>query len=104
MQIAIASVVWHELWYGVRLLPRSHRRDDFEGYLNGFVATLEMLDYNSAAAEWHAHERARLAARGETAEYADGQIAAIAAVNDLTLVTFNVGDFHRFESLRVESW
>jgi len=28
----------------------------------------------------------------------------IAAVNNLTLVTFNVRDFNRFEGLRVESW
>src|SRR5262249_8550569 len=58
-QIAIASIVWHELWYGVRLLPRSHRRENFEKYLNDYVATtLKMLDYNGAAAEWHARERA----------------------------------------------
>ena len=103
-QSAIASVVWHELRYGVRLLPRSHRRDDFEKYLNEFVATLKILDYDRAAAEWHARERVRLAAQGETAEYADGQIAAIAAVNDLTLVTLNAGHFHRFEGLRIEMW
>src|SRR5689334_22908593 len=95
-QSAIASVVWHELWYGVRLLPRSRRRDDFEKYLTKFVATLKILDYDGAAAEWHARERVRLAAKGETADYADSQIAAVAAVNDLTLITFNVGHFHRF--------
>lgn len=103
-QIAIASVVWHELWYGVRLLPRSHRRDDAEKYLNGFVAALKILDYDTAAAEWHAFERVRLAARGQTPDFADGQIAAVAAVNDLTLVTFNADHFNHFEGLRVESW
>jgi tRNA(fMet)-specific endonuclease VapC len=103
-QIAIASVVWHELWYGVRLLPQSQRRDDFEKYLSGFVATFEFLDYTRAAAEWHAFERVRLAARGEMSAFADGQIAAIAAVNNLTLVTFNIDHFNRFEGLRVESW
>jgi predicted nucleic acid-binding protein len=34
----------------------------------------------------------------------DGQIAAIAHVHDLILVTFNAADFKRFEGLRVASW
>jgi predicted nucleic acid-binding protein len=34
----------------------------------------------------------------------DGQIAAIAAVNDLVLVTRNVRDFSGFAGLDVESW
>ena len=103
-QIAIATVVWHELWYGVGLLPRSRRRDDFEKYLNGFVATFKFFNYDRVAAEWHARERVRLAAQGQTPPFLDGQIAAVAAVHDLTLVTFNVDHFDRFEGLRVESW
>jgi len=63
-----------------------------------------MLDYDRAAAEWHAFERARLAANGLTPPFSDGQIAAVAAVNNLTLVTFNTVHFNRFEGLRVESW
>jgi tRNA(fMet)-specific endonuclease VapC len=104
-QIAIASVVWHELRYGLELLPRSHRRDRLERYLNDEVlAKMSILDYDPAAAEWHARERVRLTVRGQTPTFADGQIAAIAAVHNLTLVTFNVDDFNRFEGLRVESW
>jgi tRNA(fMet)-specific endonuclease VapC len=34
----------------------------------------------------------------------DGQIAAIAAVNDLTLVTANDSDFQCFEELKIENW
>jgi tRNA(fMet)-specific endonuclease VapC len=104
-QIAIASVVWHELRYGIERLPPSRRREDYESYFDEIVlATMPILDYDKAAAEWHACERARLAAEGLTPPILDGQIAAIAAVNDLTLVTFNVADFNRFEGLRVESW
>jgi len=104
-QLAIASVVWHELRYGLELLPRSHRRDRLERYLNDDVlAKMSILNYDDDAAEWHARERARLTVRGQTPTFADGQIAAIAAVHNLTLVTFNVEDFGRFEGLRVESW
>ena len=34
----------------------------------------------------------------------DGQITAIAAVNDMVLVTVNVKDFARFKGIAVESW
>jgi tRNA(fMet)-specific endonuclease VapC len=104
-QLAIASVVWHELWFGAKRLPPSRHRDTIERYLNeNILEMMPILNYTSAAAEWHAHERARLVARGQTPPHLDGQIAAITAVNDLTLVTFNVAHFNRFEGVRVESW
>ena len=49
-------------------------------------------------------ERARLEGLGRPAPYVDGQIAAIALVNDLVLVTANVKDFARFKALEVENW
>lgn len=104
-EIAISSVVWHELRFGADRLPPSRRRDAIVRYLDEVVLTaMPILDYDRAAAEWHAKERARLASRGETPSFADGQIAAIAYANDLTLVTFNDADFRRFHELRVVSW
>lgn len=104
-EIAISSVVWHELRFGVERLPPSRRRAAIERYLEDVVlTTMAILDYDRGAAEWHAHERARLAARGELPPFVDGQIAAIAHVHDLTLVTFNAVDFKRFEDLRVLTW
>lgn len=50
-----------------------------------------------------AEERARLSKTGLTPSFADGQIAAVAAVNDLTLVT-DVADFENFDGLRIERW
>ena len=65
-EIAIASVVWHELRFGVGRLPMSRRRELIERYLQDVILpTIPILDYDRAAAEWHAQERARLA-RGET--------------------------------------
>ncbi|HVT46127.1 MAG TPA: type II toxin-antitoxin system VapC family toxin, partial [Thermoanaerobaculia bacterium] len=104
-EIAIPSVVWHELRFGVERLPASRRREAIETFLEDVVlATIPILDYDRAAAEWHATERVRLAVRGVTRPFADGQIAAIARVHNLTLVTFNETDFHRFRGLRVASW
>ena len=64
----------------------------------------EVVDYDRRAADWHARERARLAAVGTTPPFVDGQIAAIAAVNGLTLVTANTSDFAAFDDLDIERW
>ncbi|MGZ5432871.1 MAG: hypothetical protein ACXW4P_26715 [Thermoanaerobaculia bacterium] len=68
------------------------------------LAAIPILAYDRVAAEWHAAERARLVGRGQTPSFADGQIAAIARVNELTLVTFNDADFRRFQGVRVVTW
>lgn len=104
-EIAIASIVWHELRFGIERLPPSRRREVVERYLEEVVLTaIPILAYDQASAEWHASERARLVSRGETPSFADGQIAAIAHVHDLTVVTFNDADFRRFEGLEVTTW
>lgn len=104
-EMAIPSIVWHELQFGCYRLPKSRRRTAIERYLQDVVlATLPILDYDRAAAEWHALERARLVARGKTPPFIDGQIAAIARVNDLALVTANKADFGGFKGLRLTSW
>ena len=68
------------------------------------LASFPILDYDRAAARWHARERVRLEAAGKTPPFVDGQIAAIACVNDLVLVTANKVDFRGFKGLRVEGW
>jgi tRNA(fMet)-specific endonuclease VapC len=45
-----------------------------------------------------------LKACGKTAAYIDGEIAAVAAVNNLTLVTRNTDDFQFFDGLVIENW
>ena len=104
-ETAIASIVWHELLFGCARLPESRRREAIERYLEEVVlASFPILDYDRMAAEWHARERGRLEAAGKTAPFIDGQIAAIASVNDLVLVTGDKADFRGFKELRVESW
>jgi len=104
-ELATATVVWHEMLFGVHLLPRSRKRSAIERYLAEVVAaSVPLLPYDAAAAEWHGVERARLSKAGLTPSFADGQIAAIAAVNDLILVTANLRDLEPFQGLRVERW
>jgi len=101
---AICAPVWQEVLYGCERLPRGKRRKNLEDHLHNIVRELyPILPYDEAAANWHAHERVRLERRGKTPPFVDGQIAAIAAVRDLTLVTANVEDFKPFD-VRVEAW
>lgn len=103
--LAICSIVWHELRFGVERMPPSRRRDAIDRYLHDVVlATIPILSYDDGAAEWHAVERTRLAATGRTPPFADGQIAAVAKTHDLQLVTLNAGDFRHFRGLRVVTW
>ena len=104
-ELSTATVVWHELWFGCYRLPESRKRQHIERYLtNILLPHLSILPYTQAAAEWHASERARLAGIGLPPPFADGQIAAIAKVNNLIVVTLNDADFKRFDGLSVENW
>jgi tRNA(fMet)-specific endonuclease VapC len=103
--LATASVVYHEICFGCQRLPDSRKRRAIEAYLQEEVkAKLVILPYDVEAAEWYAMERARLVRLGRTPPYLDGQIAAIAAVNDLILVTHNTADYADFQNLPIENW
>ena len=105
MGVATATPVLHELLYGMQCLPLSPRRQQIERYVIGVVrAQMTIFDYDVAAAEWHARERARLISIGRTPTFIDGQIAAIAAINGLILVTTNTADFQYFDGLQLEDW
>ena len=102
--IAIASVIWHEICYGCLRLPISRRRERIEQYLQEVQSTFPILPYDTTAAARHASERTRLTTIGLPPAYADGQIASIAYTNGLILVTHNVSDFAGFKDLQIEDW
>jgi tRNA(fMet)-specific endonuclease VapC len=56
------------------------------------------------AARVHAEFRAQLEKTGITLSFVDSQIAAIAIVNGLTLVTRNVTDYQAIPHLKMENW
>jgi tRNA(fMet)-specific endonuclease VapC len=104
-ELATAAVVWHELLFGCQRLPRSARRTMIESYCYEVVLpTVIILPYGTEAAAWHATIRASLLQSGKTLTFVDGQIAAIAKVNDLILVTRNVKDYRPFSGIKIENW
>ncbi len=104
-ECAIASPIWHELLYGCYRLPVSRRRREFESFIKNVIESyFPILPYDDRSAYWHAIERARLSSIGQTPSFVDGQIAAIAKVNGLILITRNISDFKIFSDLLIESW
>jgi tRNA(fMet)-specific endonuclease VapC len=86
-------------------LTESRKRRALEIHIREEVkAKLVILPYTLEAAEWYAEERARLGRIGRTPPYVDGQIAAIAIVNDLILVTNNIPDYVDFDGLQLQNW
>lgn len=102
--IVTASPVWHEIELGRLRLPAGKRRRAIEAIIDALSGVLVILPYDTGAAIWHAKERARLSRSGRSPPFVDGQIAAIAAVNELVLVTRNVRDFSGFAGLEIEAW
>lgn len=103
-EVAVSSVVVHELLHGCLRLPESRRREYLRNYIYESVLNLPVFDYDLKAAQWHAQERVRLSQIGKTPAFVDGQIASIAYSNNLVLVTNNVSDFEFFNGLSIENW
>lgn len=102
---ATAALVIHEIQYGIQRLPAGKLKENLQLFLQQLERyQFQVLSYDKAAAQYHAAERARLVAKGLTPAFADGQIAAIAATNNLILVTRNTKDFENFKHLSLENW
>ncbi|WP_367288885.1 PIN domain-containing protein [Laspinema palackyanum] len=97
----MCSVVKAELFYGaMRISNPARTRALQEVFLNQFIS----LPFDDAAASIFGRIRVQLAALGMPIGPYDLQIAAIALVNNLILVTHNVREFERVEGLRLEDW
>lgn len=104
---ATTSVVAFELLYGAALLPDGRRKNLLQAqYSKMFAASggLPTLPYDLKAATWQAAADADLRRTGQPRPWRDAQIAAIAASQDLILVTRNTADFAPYTALRLENW
>ncbi len=100
-----SATVWHELWHGVHLLQNSKRKDQLASYLNLLSDDgLNILPFCQKSAEWLANERVHLKEKGLTPSKYDSEIAAVAYVNQLIIITHNVDDFKIFDGLHVQDW
>lgn len=99
--IVVCSVVKAELFYGAMRSNNPTRTLTLqEAFLNNFVS----LAFDDRAARIFGTIRAELGTLGTTIGPYDLQIAAIALVNNLTLVTHNIREFSRVSGLVIEDW
>ncbi len=103
-KVAIPIFVIFEMIHGAYLLPESKKRTKILDYIENTVLELKIFDYTIEAAEWNGKEKARLQRIGKSPSYIDSQIAAVAKVNNLILVTRNTDDFKHFADLKLENW
>jgi|TARA_B100000315_G_C14576269_1_gene588065 predicted nucleic acid-binding protein len=84
---------------------RSPNRNAFLQQVESLIfPSFEVLPFELRAADVYARVRATLEREGRPLADADLRIAAVAIVNDLTLVTGNVRHFTRIPDLRIENW
>lgn len=97
----LCSPVWSELWFGA---CNSERVAENQARIRELVVHVPSLPFDDRAAEHCGEIRALLARAGKPIGPYDLQIAAIARVADLCLVTRNVSEFSRVPHLTVENW
>ena len=100
---ATSSITLGELYYGARRLG-----DGGETLVDRIDSTLlpnlTVLSFDAHAARHYGEIRANLERAGTPIGDADMRIAAIARVNDLTVVTANIRHFQRVADLSIENW
>jgi tRNA(fMet)-specific endonuclease VapC len=99
--IVLCSIVEAELYFGVM---KSSKPVQNLGKLNYFLEQLSSLPFDSVAAQIFGSISATLAKAGTPIGPYDLQIASIAVVNNLTLVSHNVREFSRVANLLLEDW
>jgi len=99
--IYLSTVVQMELVYGAY---RSANLERNLALLERFFSQFSSLLLDEQAARVAGQVRAQLAALGTPIGPYDVQIAAIALVNNLILVTHNTGEFSRVNGLQIEDW
>ncbi|MBO1112263.1 type II toxin-antitoxin system tRNA(fMet)-specific endonuclease VapC [Bordetella petrii] len=100
-QLCVSMVTAMELVYGAEKSAVPARN---QPVIEGFLARLEVLDYDRAAAANTGQLRAELARVGTPIGPYDAMIAGHARSQGLVLVTNNTREFSRVPGLRIEDW
>lgn len=100
-ELKVSSVTVFELAFGAR---RSGRFDELDRIIRAFLANVEVLPFDPAAAHEAGAIRAELAAPGQTIGAYDLLIAGHARSLGAVLITHNTREFNRVQGLQVEDW
>ena len=95
------AIVAYEVWIGVLGSQNTRRR---RAQYEQFLATVEVLPFDSVVGRRAAELRYALERRGEGIGPMDTLIAATALSRNATLVTRNLREFGRVQGLKVVDW
>lgn len=98
--IGVSAVTASELHFGVARTGSARNAQA----LRQFLASLEVADFDTTAAEVAGQVRAWLASQGTPIGPYDSLIAAHAQALGVTLVTNNTREFERVPGLKLENW
>ncbi len=100
-QLCISSITLGKLHYGAEKSARPAANLDA---IEHFAARLEVLPFTAKAAAHYGQIRAQLEREGRPAGAYEMMIGGHARGEGLVVVTNNVREFERMESVRVENW
>lgn len=93
--LVVDPIIVGELRIGILALPRSHKRQKLEQWLEDVVETIECLPWDAPLSHRWAALVVDLKRKGETIPLLDGMIAATALQHNLTVATRNTRDFKK---------
>lgn len=99
--ITLCDVVKAELYYGAY---KSSRRDPNLALYELFFSQYISFAFDGNSASIYGQIRSNLEAKGTPIGAYDLQIAAIALVHNLILVTHNIKEFERIQNIKLEDW
>ena len=102
LDLSICSITVSEIIYGFELNPSIEKK--LMPAWNNLLKQIRVLDYKSEEAIASAKIRAILKEKGTPIGAYDVLIAGVALQNDITLVTRNIKEFKRVNSLKLEEW
>ena len=100
-EICISSVTYAELIHGVE---KSKAVEKNRTTLTLLLADIEILPFDTGAAEGYGEIRAELERKGIPIGPLDMMIAGHAKSLGYTVVTNNIKEFERIDGLRLENW
>jgi tRNA(fMet)-specific endonuclease VapC len=100
--LSLSAVTLAEILYGIEKSPV--KKEERLGRIEKIASLLDLYAFDEPAAWKYALIRAKLERDGIVIRERDLQIASIASANQLILVTHNVKEFKRIQTLRVEDW
>jgi len=106
MNPIVSSAIFHEIAFGIRLMPNSTRKSQVQEFFDSvrrrFVG--RVVDIDAGIAEMSGNLRGSAYRRGEVLTEMDSLIAACAIARSATLATRNVRDFEKLGIPLVNPW